>query len=161
MAIPTDQQPSIPGRPSQINRTVLIWSPIISIQQIGPMDVSFSTKARGYTVTDCFNQKTDNNSGGFTLANFKELKLTRAPGAPESGRAFHCGLRLQRLPPSISATPEITTRSHLYDDLLGWRLWWDEACNRSAWFTGAGPVTYTRYLPILWNPPQSLPESEL
>lgn len=28
-------------------------------------------EARGYTVTDCFNQKTDNNGGGFTLANFK------------------------------------------------------------------------------------------
>jgi len=28
-------------------------------------------EARGYTVTDCFNQKTDNNSGGFTLANFQ------------------------------------------------------------------------------------------
>ena len=28
-------------------------------------------EARGYTVTDCYNQKTDNNSGGFTLANFK------------------------------------------------------------------------------------------
>ena len=26
---------------------------------------------RGYTVTDCYNQKTDNNSGGFTLAKFK------------------------------------------------------------------------------------------
>ncbi len=28
-------------------------------------------EARGYTVTDCFNQKTDNNSGGYTLANFQ------------------------------------------------------------------------------------------
>ena len=28
-------------------------------------------EARGYTVTDCYNQKTDNNSGGFTLTNFK------------------------------------------------------------------------------------------
>ena len=28
-------------------------------------------EARGYTVTDCFNQKTDNNAGGFTLANFQ------------------------------------------------------------------------------------------
>lgn len=28
-------------------------------------------EARGYTVTDCYNQKTDNNSGGFTLANFQ------------------------------------------------------------------------------------------
>ncbi|MFH2040318.1 MAG: C39 family peptidase, partial [Chloroflexota bacterium] len=28
-------------------------------------------EARGYTVTDCYNQKTDNNSGGFTYANFK------------------------------------------------------------------------------------------
>ena len=28
-------------------------------------------EARGYTVTDCYNQKTDNNGGGFTLANFK------------------------------------------------------------------------------------------
>jgi len=27
-------------------------------------------EARGYTVTDCYNQKTDNNEGGFTLANF-------------------------------------------------------------------------------------------
>ena len=26
---------------------------------------------RGYTVTDCYNQKTDNNSGGFTFANYK------------------------------------------------------------------------------------------
>jgi len=28
-------------------------------------------EARGYTVTDCYNQKTDNNGGGFTLNNFK------------------------------------------------------------------------------------------
>lgn len=28
-------------------------------------------EARGYSVGDCYNQKTDNNSGGFTLANFK------------------------------------------------------------------------------------------
>ena len=28
-------------------------------------------EARGYTVTDCYNQKTDNNAGGFTLANFQ------------------------------------------------------------------------------------------
>lgn len=28
-------------------------------------------EARGYTVTDCYNQKTDNNSGGFTLTNFQ------------------------------------------------------------------------------------------
>lgn len=26
---------------------------------------------RGYTVTDCYNQKTDNNGGGFTLASYK------------------------------------------------------------------------------------------
>jgi len=28
-------------------------------------------EARGYTVTDCYNQKTDNSAGGFTLANFQ------------------------------------------------------------------------------------------
>lgn len=28
-------------------------------------------EARGYTVTDCYNQKTDNNNGDFTLAKFK------------------------------------------------------------------------------------------
>lgn len=28
-------------------------------------------EARGYTVTDCYNQKTDNNGGGFTFAMFK------------------------------------------------------------------------------------------
>jgi hypothetical protein len=28
-------------------------------------------EARGYTVTDCYNQKTDTNGGGFTLANFQ------------------------------------------------------------------------------------------
>ena len=28
-------------------------------------------EARGYTVTDCYNQKTDNNGGGFTLALYK------------------------------------------------------------------------------------------
>ena len=28
-------------------------------------------QARGYTVTDCYNQKTDNNGGGFTFAMFK------------------------------------------------------------------------------------------
>jgi hypothetical protein len=28
-------------------------------------------EARGYTVSDCYNQKTDNNSGGFTLVNFQ------------------------------------------------------------------------------------------
>lgn len=28
-------------------------------------------EARGYTVTDCYNQKTDNNAGGYTFAKFK------------------------------------------------------------------------------------------
>ena len=28
-------------------------------------------EARGYSVSDCFNQKTDNNGGGYTLANFQ------------------------------------------------------------------------------------------
>lgn len=28
-------------------------------------------EARGYTVTDCYNQNTDNNAGGFSLADFK------------------------------------------------------------------------------------------
>jgi hypothetical protein len=28
-------------------------------------------EARGYTVTDCYNQKTDNNGGGFTFDNYK------------------------------------------------------------------------------------------
>lgn len=28
-------------------------------------------EARGYTVTDCYNQKTDNNGGGFTFAKYK------------------------------------------------------------------------------------------
>ena len=28
-------------------------------------------KARGFTVTDCYSQKTDNNGGGFTFANYK------------------------------------------------------------------------------------------
>jgi hypothetical protein len=28
-------------------------------------------EARGYSVSDCYNQKTDNNAGGFTLANFQ------------------------------------------------------------------------------------------
>ncbi len=28
-------------------------------------------EAKGYTVTDCYNQKTDNNGGGFTFANYK------------------------------------------------------------------------------------------
>ena len=28
-------------------------------------------EARGYTVTDCYNQKTDNNGGGFSLADYK------------------------------------------------------------------------------------------
>jgi len=28
-------------------------------------------EARGYTVTDCYNQKTDNNAGGFTFAMYK------------------------------------------------------------------------------------------
>lgn len=28
-------------------------------------------EARGYTVTDCYNQKTDNNGGGFAFANYK------------------------------------------------------------------------------------------
>lgn len=42
---------------------------------ISTLDGTYGRKlfyeARGYTVTDCYNQKTDNNSGGFTLANFQ------------------------------------------------------------------------------------------
>ncbi len=35
-------------------------------------------EARGYTVTDCYNQKTDNNSGGFTFAMYKaEINANR------------------------------------------------------------------------------------
>lgn len=39
------------------------------------LDATYGRKlfyeARGYTVTDCYNQKTDNNGGGFTFAMFK------------------------------------------------------------------------------------------
>ena len=42
---------------------------------ISSLDGTYGRKlfyeARGYAVTDCYNQKTDNNAGGFTLANFK------------------------------------------------------------------------------------------
>ena len=42
---------------------------------ISTLDGTYGRKlfyeARGYTVTDCYNQKTDNNSGGFTLADYK------------------------------------------------------------------------------------------
>jgi hypothetical protein len=42
---------------------------------ISTLDGTYGRKlfyeARGYTVTECYNQKTDNNSGGFTLANFQ------------------------------------------------------------------------------------------
>jgi hypothetical protein len=44
-------------------------------QDVAEVDGTYGRKlfyeARGYSVTDCYNQKTDNNSGGFTLANFK------------------------------------------------------------------------------------------
>lgn len=43
--------------------------------QIDDVDGTYGRKlfyeARGYTVTDCYNQKTDNNDGGFTLAMFQ------------------------------------------------------------------------------------------
>jgi hypothetical protein len=42
---------------------------------ISTVDSNYGRKlfyqARGYTVTDCYNQKTDNNSGGFTFALYK------------------------------------------------------------------------------------------
>jgi|GEM_PF-2343812 len=44
-------------------------------QDVAEVDGTYGRKlfyeARGYSVSDCYNQKTDNNSGGFTLANFK------------------------------------------------------------------------------------------
>ena len=43
--------------------------------QISTRDGTYGRKlfyeARGYTVTDCYNQKTDNNGGGFSLAMYK------------------------------------------------------------------------------------------
>jgi hypothetical protein len=45
------------------------------IGEIEDLDGTYGRKlfyeARGYTVTDCYNQKTDNNGGGFTLTNFQ------------------------------------------------------------------------------------------
>jgi hypothetical protein len=41
------------------------------ITQDGTYGRKLFYEARGYTVTDCYNQKTDNNGGGFTLALFK------------------------------------------------------------------------------------------
>jgi hypothetical protein len=45
------------------------------VSEIHTRDATYGRKlfyeARGYTVTDCYNQKTDNNGGGFTLALYK------------------------------------------------------------------------------------------
>ena len=40
-------------------------------QQDGTYGRKLFYEARGYSVTECYNQKTDNVSGGFTLANYK------------------------------------------------------------------------------------------
>lgn len=48
---------------------------VMETYEVDHLDGTYGRKlfyeARGYTVTDCYNQKTDNNSGGFTLANYK------------------------------------------------------------------------------------------
>ena len=46
-------------------------------------------EARGYTVTDCYNQKTDNNSGGFHPGKLQGRDRRRAPGVDQPGRALH------------------------------------------------------------------------
>ncbi len=51
-------------------------------------------EARGYTGDRLLNQKTDNNSGGYTLANFQAEIDVWAPRLAEPGRAF--GQRIQR-----------------------------------------------------------------
>jgi hypothetical protein len=42
-----------------------------SITKDGTYGRKLFYEARGYTVTDCYNQKTDNNGGGFTFAKYK------------------------------------------------------------------------------------------
>jgi len=42
-----------------------------SITKDGTYGRKLFYEARGYTVTDCYNQKTDNNNGGFTFAKYK------------------------------------------------------------------------------------------
>jgi len=42
-----------------------------SITKDGTYGRKLFYEARGYTVTDCYNQKTDNNGGGFTYAKYK------------------------------------------------------------------------------------------
>jgi hypothetical protein len=42
----------------------------LEITNDGTYGLKLFYEARGYTVTDCYNQKTDNNSGGFTFAKY-------------------------------------------------------------------------------------------
>ncbi|MGE5123550.1 MAG: hypothetical protein ACM3H7_03475 [Acidobacteriaceae bacterium] len=57
------------------NNSAKLTCTTMAAQGIAEVDGTYGRKlfyeARGYPVTDCYNQKTDNNQGGFTLANFQ------------------------------------------------------------------------------------------
>ena len=55
--------------PSQLTCTNMVTYGIDTVD--GTYGRKLFYEARGYTVTDCYNQKTDNNSGGFTFGMFK------------------------------------------------------------------------------------------
>ena len=55
--------------PGQLTCATMAGDP--TTQKDGTLGRKQFYEARGYTVTDCYNQKTDNNGGGFTFAMYK------------------------------------------------------------------------------------------
>ncbi|HOG58508.1 MAG TPA: hypothetical protein PK137_00665 [Anaerolineaceae bacterium] len=115
-------------------------------------------EARGYTVTDCFNQKTDNNSGGFTLANFKaEIDAGHPVLLNLAGHSI-VGYGYNGSTIYIRDTWDNDT-GHIYT--MTWGGSYGGMALQSVSVVRMVPaVTYTRYLPILWNavvPPPANP----
>ena len=108
-------------------------------------------EARGYTVTDCFNQKTDNNSGGFTPANFKaEIDAGHPVLLNLAGHSI-VGYGYSGSTIYIRDTWDNDT-GHIYT--MTWGGSYGGMTLLSVSVVRMVPaVTYTRYLPILWNPP--------
>ena len=83
---------------------------------MAPTDVSCSTRRAAYSVTECYNQRTDNAiAGGFSFANYKA----------QIDAGYPVLLNLQDTPSSASAMP-IRITVYLNDT-------WDHATHQMTW----------------------------
>ena len=106
-------------------------------------------EARGYSVSDCFNQKTDNNGGGFTLNNFKaEIDAGHPVLLNLAGHSI-VGYGYNGSTIYIRDTWD-NDPSHTYT--MPWGGSYSDMALLSVSVVHLTPtVSYKQYLPVLWN----------